>query len=250
MERVVVAHMPSESGSAVAVQQTLAELLGANQGYLNWLDSIGAEEDKREFVETLQRIAAPPVGVYYYAPSPLVKVGGVALSPYTHRSTNLTSFADPLNLIFTGEAQVDRVASIFMNGLFPPQLWSSTRIPLYSCAETHWVYVENGSDSKWQGMNYTLAVGGCALERCHIRLFEGGSNGTLGEFTLGGVHYEESPLPKIHVIQDWDRSQDFIRQLFESSRFCKHTHEVRLQDEGEVVQNVPHDGLATVVELQ
>jgi len=39
----------------VNFQQTLAELLGANQGYLNWLDSIGAEEDKREFVETLQR---------------------------------------------------------------------------------------------------------------------------------------------------------------------------------------------------
>jgi len=109
---------------------------------------------------------------------------------------------------------------------------------------------KNGSDSKWQGMNYTLAVGGCALERLPHSTFRGRIQRDAGEFTLGGVHYEESPLPKIHVIQDWDRSQDFIRQLFESSRFCKHTHEVRLQDEGEVVQNVPHDGLATVVELQ
>ena len=244
-------------GSAVAVSQTLDELLETNQGYLNWLDSTGAEDAKRDFVASLERIATPSAEAYYYVPpaylraTPLVQVNGVSLSPYTHGSTNLQSFADPLNLIFSGKSQVDRVADIFMNGLFPPKLWSSTIIPgVYSCADTQWIYVDNRGDRKWQAMNYTLAVGGCALNRCHIRLFDGGYDDQLGDFTLGGVHYEESYLPRIHVIQDWDRSQDFVRQLFESSRFCKRVCEERLQTSGEVVQNVPHDGLATVIELQ
>lgn len=254
---MTVVLLSSRAGLAVAVSQSLAELLEANQGYLNWFDSIGAEDAKHDFVASLERIATPPAEAYYYVPpallraTPLVQVGGVSLSPYTHGSTNLESYADPLNLIFIGESQVDRVADIFISELFPPKLWSSTIIPgIYNCADAQWVYVDNGGDPKWQPMNYTLAVGGCTLDRCHIRLFDGGRDEQLGEFTLGGVHYEESYLPRIHVIQDWDRSQDFVRHLFESSRFCKRVHEERLQTSGEVVQNVPHDGLATVVELQ
>ena len=257
--------MSSKVRPAVAVSQTLTELLEANEGYLNWLDSIGAEETKGEFITSLERIASRPEALYYPAlipyptyipqaflrPTPLAPVGGITLSPYTHRSTNLESFADPLNLIFTGEAQVDRVASILMNELFPPRLWSSTVLPvIYDCAETHWVYVDNEGDRKWQSMDYTLAIGGCAFNRCHIRLFDGGFDERLGEFTLANVHYEESYLWKIHAIVDWDRSQNFVRQLFEASPFCKRIRKQQLQVKGEVVQNVQHDGIATVIELQ
>jgi hypothetical protein len=246
--------MSSRAGSALAVSQTLAELLEANQGYLNWLDSIGAEDAKRDFIASLERVATPAFEAYYYVPTatlcltPLVQVGGVNFSPYTHRSTNLMSFADPLNLLFTGNAKVDRVADLLMKGVFPP--WLSTQLPLYNCAETHYVYVDNGIEPKWQPMNYTLAIGGCALHRCHIRLFDGGLGEQLGEFTLASVHYEESHPSKIHAIQDWDRSQGFVRQTFESSGFCKQIRDEQFQSKYEVVQNVPHDGVATVLELR
>jgi len=73
-------------GSAVAVSQTLDELLETNQGYLNWLDSIGAEDAKHDFVASLERIATPPAEAFYYVPpaylraTPLVQVNGVSLS--------------------------------------------------------------------------------------------------------------------------------------------------------------------------
>jgi hypothetical protein len=245
--------MTSSARSAIGVQQTLAELLEANRSYLDWLDSIGAEEAKRDFLAQLERIATPTAGAYYYVPqaflasTPLVQVGGVFLSPYTHRSTNLTSFSDPLNLIFTGNAHAERVADILMNEVFPP--WLSTEIPLYSCADTQWTYVDNGVDRKWEPMSYTVAIGGCALHRCHMRLFDGGYDEQLGDFTVGNAHYEQSYLSKIHVVQDWDKSQDFVRRLIESTALCKQVREQRLQPAGQVVQNVPHDGIAYIIEL-
>jgi len=244
--------MTSSSRSAVGVQQTLAELLEVNRGYIDWLDSIGAEEAKSDFLAQLERIATPVTGAYYVpqaflASTPLVQVGGVFLSPYTHRSTNLASFSDPLNLIFTGNAHSERVADILMNEVFPP--WLSTEIPLYSCADAQWTYVDNGDDRKWEPMSHTLAIGGCALHRCHLRLFDGGYDEQLGDFTVGSAHYEQSYLSKIHVIQDWDKSQEFVRRLLESTASCNQVREQRLQPAGEVVQNVQHDGIASIVEL-
>jgi len=66
---VTVALMSSRAGSALAVSQTLAELLEANQGYLNWLDSIGAEDAKRDFIASLERVATPAFEAYYYVPT-------------------------------------------------------------------------------------------------------------------------------------------------------------------------------------
>jgi hypothetical protein len=251
--------MASKTGPAVAVPQTFEELQKANEGYLNWLDSIGAQEEKRRFLQSLQESAVPLAPTYprYYAyhvpaflcQTRLVQIGGVSLSPYTHRTMNFLSLADPLNLIFVGNAGVDRVAEIFIDMLFPP--WLDTVIPnVYNCADIQWVYLRNAVRPRWQQMNYTLALGGCALNRCHVRLFDGGHDEQLGDFTLAGVHYEESHLRKIHVIQDWDKSQDFVRRLFESKPFCKGIREERLQDQGEERENVAHDGIASVIELQ
>jgi hypothetical protein len=248
-----------------AVPQTLEELLSENEPYLNWLDSIGAEETRNNFVLSLEQAAAPSAEVYYYAPTGevyyyapraisyptlLVEVGGISLSPYTHRLKSAGSAADPLNLIFTGEAQVDRVAEIFMRELFPPELWRNTKIPLYDCADVQWVHVDDGLHPRWQRMRYSLAVGGCALNRCHIRLFDGGYDKQLGDFTLANVHYERSYANRIHVIEDWDKSQDFACRLFESKPFCKKIREIRLQAQGEELQRVAHDGLASIIELQ
>jgi len=47
--------MGSGAGSAVTVTQTSPELLEANRSYLNWLDSVGAEEAKRDFMPSLER---------------------------------------------------------------------------------------------------------------------------------------------------------------------------------------------------
>lgn len=49
---------------AFVFTQTLAELLDANQAYLNWLDSVGAEQTKREFVRGLEKAAMPPARAY------------------------------------------------------------------------------------------------------------------------------------------------------------------------------------------
>jgi hypothetical protein len=243
---------------AFAVTQTLAELLDANQGYLNWLASIGAEQAKRDFVLSLEKAAMPSARAYaayvaplLYPPS-LIQIGGVSLSPYTHRVMNIGFDADPLNLIFVGEAQADRVADIFLHEVFPPRLWLSTVIPpSFNCAETQWVYFESNDMSNWQGMNYTIAIGGCSLNpRRHVRLFDGGYDEQLGEFTVANAHYEHWDWLKMnHAIEDWDRSQDFVKRLFEATPLCRRTYPVHFQEEEEI-QNVHHDGLATIVELQ
>jgi len=246
--------MTSSMRPAVAVQQTLPELLETNRSYLDWLESIGAEDAKRDFLASLERIATPPAEAYYYVPpafltsTTLVQVGGVSPSPYTHRSTNLRAFADPLNLVFTGNSYAQRVASILVNEVFPP--WLTTEIPHYRCAEAQYTYVDNGRDRKWEPMSYTLAIGGCTLHRCHIRLFDGGYDEQLGDFTLGNAHYEQSHFPtKIHTVQDWDKSRDFVRRSVEATSFCKHVREERFTS-GEVVRNIPHDGIALVIELR
>jgi hypothetical protein len=246
-----------------AVPQTLEELLSENEPYLNWLDSIGAEETKNDFVLSLEQAAAPSPEVYYYTPTGevyqyaplsyptlLVEVGGVSLSPYTHRLKSTGSAADPLNLIFTGEARVDRVAEILQHELFPPELWRNTKVLVVDCADPQWVYVDSGLHYRWHRMRYSLAVGGCSLNRCHVRLFDGGYDKQLGDFTLANVHYERSYANRIHVIEDWDKSQDFARRLFESKPFCKKIGEIRLQAQGEELQCVAHDGLASIIELQ
>lgn len=248
--------------------QSMKELLEANEGYLNWLDSIGAEEAKQEFIQGLERSLARTTGVYYYQPptgvyeyvppvpslpGPLVTVSDVSFSPYTHKSKNAGSAEDPLNLMFTGNGDPNRIAEILIHEFFPP--WLSTEIPeapswppvIRNCCSTQYVYVDTKPD--WQPMNHTLAIGGCALHRCHIRLFDGGYSKQLSHFTLAGVHYEQSSLSRLHAIQDWDRSQAFIRGLFESKSFCGKVREVRFQPDGEQLQGIAHDGLASVIEL-
>jgi hypothetical protein len=252
-----------------AAPQSLEELLEANEAYLNWLDSIGAEEAKQEFIQSLERSLAPTAGAYYYQPrtgvyeyfptvpslpGPLVTVSDVSFSPYTHKSKNTGSAEDPLNLMFTRNGAPSRVAEILIHGLFPP--WLSTEIreaPFWpsvirNCCWTQYIYVDTRPD--WQPMNHTLAIGGCALHRCHIRLFDGGYSKQLGHFTLAGVHYEQSSLSGLHVIQDWDKSQAFVRGLFESKSFCGQVQEVRFQPDGEELQGIAHDGLASVIELR
>lgn len=248
--------------------QSLEELPEANEGDLNWLDSIGAEEAKQEFIHSLERSLAPSMRVYYYVPltkvfeyvpavrslpSPLVTVSDVSFSPYTRKSKNTGSAADPLNLMFTGNGEANRVAEILTHELFPP--WLSTEIPeappwppvIRNCSENQYVYVDTRPE--WQPMNHTLAIGGCALHRCHIRLFDGGYSQQLGHFTLACVHYEQSSLRRLHVVQDWDRSQAFVRGLFESKSFCRKVREMNFQPEREELQGIAHDGLASVIEL-
>jgi hypothetical protein len=248
--------------------QSMEELLEANEGYLNWLDSIGAEEAKQEFIQGLEISLARTREAYYYQPrtggyayfpavsslpGPLVTVSDVSFSPYTHKSKNNGSAEDPLNLMFTGNGDPNRVAEILIHEFFPP--WLSTEMPeapswppvIRNCCSTQYVYVDTRPE--WQPMNHTLAIGGCALHRCHIRLFDGGYSKQLGQITLAGVHYEQSSLSRLHAIQDWDRSQAFVRGLFESKSFCRKAREVRFQPDGEELQGIAHDGLASVIEL-
>ena len=246
----------------VTVSQTLQELLDANQGYLNWLRSLGAAEAERNFIESLRPLATAPGAYVPFAPytrpipfqPPMKDIGGVAVSPYTHRSMSLThqSESDPLNLVFTGNADVSRVAEIFAGQLFPPELhWQSTVVPLYNCAETQWIYVRRGDVHDFHGMKYTIAMGGCLSNpRCHIRLFDGGYDEELGEFTLANVHYEHLDLSKMnHVVDDWDRSQAFVQHLYEATPHCRSVRLESFQPE-ERIQKVPNDGLATVIELE
>lgn len=253
--------MVSSTRKAVVVTQTLEDLLRENEGYLNWLDSIGAEQAKQDFVLSLQGALispappAAPFGAYYYQPPVvlpptfevevpwLADVDDVSMSPYTHRSKNFSSAADPVNLIFSGNAYVDTVAEIFMHHLFPP--WLDTTAPIVGkCAEKHYAFV----GSEWREMKHSLALGGCALNRCHVRLFDGGHTQQLGKLTVGNVHYEHWDWLKRHVVEDWDNSQNFVRQLFESKPYCKRVLEKPLQKEQEM-QRVVHDGIATMIQL-
>lgn len=240
------------------VPQTLEELLEVNRGYLNWLRSVGGTEAERRYVESLCQLTAGTTQFYYQpyaeyrAPELLKEIGGTAFSPYTYRSMSLAIRADPLNLVFTGNAGASSVARIFADELFPPGLdWRSTVLPLGNrCAETQYVFVRRDQDP-FQEMRFTIAMGGCLSNpRCHIRLFDGGYDTELGEFTLGAVHYEHFDLSIMnHVIEDWDRSQAFVQHLFEATQYCRSIRLERFQSEEEI-QNVPNDGLATVIDLE
>jgi hypothetical protein len=218
---------------------------------------MGAAKAEHDFIESLRPLSEAAIPAYLrhiaYKP-PFKEIGGVIVSTYTHRSMSLTrrSESDPLNLVFTGNAEVSRVAEIFANRLFPPELdWQSTVVLLSNCAKTHWTYVRRGDVHDFCGMRYTIAMGGCLSNpRCHIRLFDGGYDEELGEFTLANVHYEHLDLSKVnHIVTDWDRSQAFVQHLFEAVPYCRSVRLERFQPE-ERIQNVPHDGLATVVELE
>jgi len=141
------------------------------------------------------------------------------------------------------------VADIFQRELFPPWLDTMAVESLYRCANTQWVYVEDAIGPKWQEMDYTFALGGCTFNRCHIRLFNGGHDEQLGDFTLANVHYEHWEWTADHVVEDWDKSQNFVQRLFEEKPFTKRIHTERLLP-AEEIQQVPHDGLASVIELQ
>jgi len=253
----------SIDSETMTVPQTLQELMEANQGYLNWLRSKKAAKAERHFIESLRPLATARVYAYApfppYAPAeipfqpPMKEIGGVAVSPYTHGSMTLKpiSRSDPLNLVFTGNAQISRVAEIFGSGLFPPELdWRSTVVPLTNCARTQWVYIKRENVSDYEGMGYTIAMGGCLSDpRCHIRLFDGGYDGELGEFTLANVHYEHFGLSKIdHIVDDWDRAQAFVQHLFEATDYCRSVRMESFQTQ-EKIQNVPNDGIATIMEL-
>ena len=248
----------------VSVPQTLQELLEANQGYLNWLHSMGAAKAEHDFTESLRPLAT--AAEYAYAPyveyerpeilfqPPMTEIGDVTVSPYTHRSMSLAqeSQADPLNLVFAGNAEVSRVAKIFAYRLFPPELhWQSTVVPLYNCAETQWVYLRKGDMHDFLGMKYTIAMGGCLSNpRCHIRLFDGGHDEQLGEFTLANVHYEHLDVSKMnHVVDDWDRAQAFVQHLFQATPYCESVRMERFQA-NERIQNIPNDGFGTIIELE
>jgi len=137
---------------------------------------------------------------------------------------------------------VDTVAEIFMHQLFPP--WIDTTAPIVgNCAVKHYAFV----GSEWRDMK-SLTLGGCAFNRCHVRLFDGGHTQQLGKFTVGNVHYERWDWLKGHVVVDWDSSQNFVRDLFESRPCCKRVLEKPLRQEREM-QCVVHDCIATMIQL-
>jgi hypothetical protein len=184
------------------------------------------------------------------------QLGAAKFYPYTYSSRNRLSTADPINLVFTNHADVSTVESQIHKYIFPPWLDTATKVG-YQCSKTQWAYVDNtasGGMAGWVRMDSTLAIGGCSLIRCHIRLFDGGkdaSPGGIGEYTLANVHYDVWDWSVFdHVIQDWDNTQGFLSEMFErhSPSFASKRME-QLQPSGEILQNVQHDGLATVIEL-
>ena len=237
-------------------EESIDRLLRENGNYINWLLEVGGQAAKDAYVAQLNAILARAPRAGTYATVSMNQLGTARFYPYTYSSPNILSISDPINLVFTNRANVGAVESQIYKYIFPP--WLDTRIKVgYRCSRTQWVYVDNtatGGTAQWVKVNSTLAIGGCSFIRCHLRLFDGGRDASprgIGEYTLANVHYEIWDWNIFdHVIQDWDNTQAFLSEMFEghSPSFASKRME-RLQPSGEVMQNVVHDGLATVIKL-
>ncbi|HEX9709797.1 MAG TPA: hypothetical protein VGB42_07540 [Candidatus Thermoplasmatota archaeon] len=250
--RVTVERRPSLEALLSAHQERMVCFEG------QYITDAAVVEAQRLRMESVWRALPEPGRVLEF---PEVRLGASdrAFSPYTQVEEHHPPL-DPVNLVFWGNASVDRVASAFRSftpGWIDSDLVKGTtmRCALGAMPQTVWFRPHgNGARPRFVWCSHSLSPQGFELERIHVRLFDGGfdpSPGGWGRWSLGSVHLEEVELGEIdHTVREWDAAQDEARRCFAEAlgERCD-VAPLRLQPEAEELRGVRHDGVASAIRL-
>lgn len=202
--------------------------------------------------------ALPEAGAVLPVPEVRLGASDRSFSPYTHVEEHHPPL-DPVNLVFWGDAPIDRVAETFRR-LDPPWIDSDLvkgtdmRCPLGAMPQAMWVRPADGSPPRFDWCTHSLSPQGFELERIHVRLFAGGLDptpGGWGRWSLGSVHREDvEPGELDHTVRHWDLAQEeAVRHLLRGPATISQVQDLRLQPAREVLRGVEHDGVATAIRL-
>jgi hypothetical protein len=203
----------------------------------------------------------PEVGAVVEMPVVRLGQGATAFHPYTQGEPH-HSARDPVNVVFYGNADVDRVASLFRAlepGWIDSDIVKGTayRIPLAAVQQVSWMDRSPwGEGPGFVESAYSLSPEGCDLQRIHVRLFEGATDGSnedgWGSWCIGSVHEEDVLNGEFeHTVTDWDGAQKKVERAFQGALGPRcHVAEMRLQEPGEVLRGVAHDGVASAIRLE
>ena len=230
------------------------KLAETNAGYIKWLRIRGGTEAVELYYSHLEEILdrSPKDGTT--VTMKLVEIGerSVRFYPWTTECP-FGPRSDPINVVFTNMGSARNVANKFKVDFVPP--WRDTvtwRIP---CARAHFALFDNtphGGSVAWVKMSNSLTNCGC-FRRCHIRTFDGGTDSSpngLGQYSIGSVHYEVWKKPISHIVRRWDGAQQFLDSIFSPGfPLVGSKSAVQIQNPREVLKGIPHDGVATVIEL-
>lgn len=211
---------------------------------------------QRERIQEVWRLL-PGAGAVLDIPEVRLGSSDRSFSPYTQIEEHHPPL-DPVNLVFWGDAPVERVASLFRS-LDPPWIDSdlvkgtTQRCPLGAMPQAMWVRpAGRGSAPRFEWCTHSLSPQGFELERIHVRLFAGGvdaSPGGWGRWSLGSVHLEEvEPGELDHTVRQWDAAQQEASAALAAALGVP-ADPFRLQPDGEVLRGVAHDGVASALRL-
>jgi hypothetical protein len=229
------------------------ELAEINSGYVKWLRRIGGASAEEFYLSHLREVLAAGSRDDAIAQIKLVELGNesIRFSPWTTECP-FGPIEDPINIVFRNRGSADEVADKFKNVFIPA--WVDTSVWGLTCARAHYVFIDNtnhGGTCGWIKMSKSLTNCGC-FRRCHIRLFDGGTDthlGGFGEYSVGSIHYEVWQKLS-HVVKSWDGAQQFVDSVFSSAfPFVGAKSQVCLQS-SQVLKGIVNDGMGTMIELR
>jgi hypothetical protein len=252
VERVRIERLPSLE-SLIATHQKRLVCFGGEV-----ITDRAVLEAQRERMEAVWN-ALPAEGSVLDIPEVRLGRSDRSFSPYTQIEEHHPPL-DPINLVFWGDAPVDRVAGVLC-GL--PEPWidsalvkgTTMRCPLGAMPQAMWVRPQSaGAEPRFVWCAYSLSPQGFELERIHVRLFEGGTDpapGGWGRWSVGAVHREVvEPGELDHTVRHWDAAQDeAVAALSASLGRRAEVSMLRLQEDGEVLRGVSHDGVAAAIRI-
>ena len=154
--------------------------------------------------------ARPSLAVEGFSPPPpagLVTVGALEVWPWTGRDLGET-IADPLNLLFTGDADIVSIRAALMSLGGDRTGFGFPAAPPFDCT---WKDAHGGmqavytSGAGWVGNAVQLECGDYAPVRFHIRLFD------AGEAVAAAVHFDLLiPGTPEHQVLGWELPQQLV----------------------------------------
>jgi len=232
----------------------LDELTRINTDYIKWLRRVGGERAVGLYYSHLEEILikGPETGAIVELPLVELEEGSILFYPYATEYP-YGPVTDPINLIFKNQGAATNVADKLKKDLVPP--WRDTITYGVSCASVQYTFIDNtshGGTAQWLQMSNSLTNCGC-FRRCHIRIFDGGIDTHprgYGNYAIASVHYEDWSVANLHIVRSWDEAQQFINDIFSTVfPFVGSKGTKSLQNPGEILQGIPHDGMGSVIEL-
>lgn len=145
------------------------------------------------------------------APSPLVTVGlaGSSLTLWPFTGADLSGApVDPVNLLFTGEADVRSLRAALLNLDGDRTALGFPDVFPFNCTWTDGsgaVHAAYSSEAGWTGGAIQLECGPYDPLRFHLRLFE------AGDWVIGGVHFEVLiPGTTEHAVLSWELAEQLV----------------------------------------